>query len=57
VIDGVSEGDVLYRRAVRTESSGRDWAAIGIGLVAALALIAIYGAGVWAIVVLGQALL
>lgn len=55
--DGVFEHGVpLERRAVRTESSGRNWAEIGVGLAAAFALIAIYGAGVWAVVVLVQAL-
>jgi hypothetical protein len=46
-----SEG-LLERRAVRTESSGRDWAGIGVGLAGAFALVAIFGAGVWALVVL-----
>ena len=46
----------LERGAVRTESSGRNWAEIGVGLAAVFALIAIYSAGVWAVVVLVQAL-
>jgi hypothetical protein len=55
--DGAFEHDMpLERRAVRTESSGRNWAEIGVGLAAAFALIAIYCAGMWAVVVLVQAL-
>jgi len=57
VSDGVFEHGVpLERRAVGTESSGRNWAEIGVGLAAAFALIAIYCAGMWAVVVLVQAL-
>jgi hypothetical protein len=57
VSDGVFEQGVhLERGAVRTEPSGRNWAEIGIGLAAAFALIAIYCAGMWAVVVLVQAL-
>jgi len=57
VSDGVFEHGVpLESRVVRTESSGRNWAEIGVGLAAALALIAIYCAGMWAVVVLVQAL-
>jgi hypothetical protein len=56
VSDGVFEhGVALEGRAVRTESSGRHWAEIGVGLAAAFALIAIYCAGIWAVVVLVQA--
>jgi hypothetical protein len=56
--NGVFENDVpLAQAAVRPESSGRDWGEIGIGLVSAFALIAIFTAGVWAVVVLGQALI
>ena len=55
--DGVFEhGAPLEHGAVRTESSGRNWAEIGVGLAAAFALIAIFCAGVWAVVVLVQAL-
>ena len=55
--DGVFEHGVpLERRVARTESSGRNWAEIGVGLAAAFALIAIFCAGVWAVVVLVQAL-
>jgi hypothetical protein len=55
--DGVLEQGVpLERGAVRTESSGRNWAEIGIGLASAFALIALFCAGVWAVVVLAQAL-
>ena len=46
----------LPHRSVRSEPVGRDWPAIGVGLVAAFALIAIYAAGVWAVVVLVQTL-
>ena len=54
--DGVFEhGVALEHRTVRTESSGRHWAEIGVGLAAAFALIAIYCAGIWAVVVLVQA--
>ena len=57
VSDGPFEHGVpLERRAVRTESSGRNWAEIGVDLAAAFALIAIFCAGVWAVVVLAQAL-
>jgi hypothetical protein len=57
VSDGVFEHGVpLEPGAVRTEPSGRNWAEIGIGLAAAFALIAIFCAGVWAVVVLVQAL-
>ena len=38
--------------AEATEPSGRDWAGIGVGLAAAFALIAIFLAGTWALVVL-----
>ena len=47
---------VLGGRAVRSESPDRNWAEIGIGLAAAFALIAMYSAGMWALVVLGEAL-
>ena len=47
---------LLGVRAVTTESSGRSWAEIGIGLAAAFAVIAMYSAGIWALVVLGEAL-
>jgi hypothetical protein len=48
---------LLGGRAVRTESRSRDWAEIGVGLASAFALIAIFTAGVWAVVVLAQALM
>ena len=55
--DGVFQGrELLLDRAVRTESSGRTWAEIGIGLVGAFAAIAMYVAGIWAAVVLVEAL-
>jgi hypothetical protein len=47
--------ELLERPAVGTGSSGRDWAGIGVGLAAAFALIAIFVAGVWALVVLAEA--
>jgi hypothetical protein len=52
--DGLFEGSdpLLERRALKTESPGRDWAAIGVGLAGALALVAIFVAGMWALVVL-----
>ena len=43
---------ILEGPAVGTESSGRDWAGIGVGLGAAFALVAICGAAMWALVVL-----
>jgi hypothetical protein len=46
---------VLERSAVTTEPHARDWTAIGVGLAAALALIAIFIAATWAIVVLVEA--
>ena len=46
----------LERPEVETESSGRDWVGIGIGLAAAFALVAIFVAGMWALVVLVEAL-
>jgi hypothetical protein len=48
---------VVERRIVRTEPAGRNWAEIGIGLAAAFALIAMYGAGMWAIWVVAEALI
>jgi hypothetical protein len=52
--DGLSQQSdlILEGPAVRTESSGRDWAGIGIGLASASALIAIFCAVVWALLVL-----
>ena len=47
---------VVERRAVTVEPSGRDWPEIGVGLVAALALVGIGAAGIWAVVVLVSAL-
>jgi hypothetical protein len=35
----------------RTEAPGRDWPAIGVGSVAAAAIIALYVAGVWALTI------
>ena len=47
---------VVERRAVTVEPSGRDWTEIGVGLVAALALVGIGAAGIWGVVVLVSAL-
>ena len=47
---------VVERRAVTVEPSGRDWREIGVGLVAALALVGIGAAGIWGVVVLVSAL-
>jgi hypothetical protein len=46
---------ILDRPAVGTESSGRDWAGIGVGLAGAFALIAVFLAAMWALVVLVEA--
>ena len=49
--------DSLHERPeVGTEPPGRDWVGIGIGLAAAFALVAIFVAGMWALVVLVEAL-
>lgn len=45
---------LLEHAAVRSGSSGRDWAEIGVGLAAAFALIAILLAALWALVVLAE---
>ena len=47
---------LLEREAVTTAPAGRDWSAIGVGLAAAFAVIALYVVGVWAVVILAQAL-
>ena len=54
--DGVFEPNDLPTEhpAVGTQSSGR-WAEIGVGLAAAIALTAIFVAGLWALVVLVEA--
>ena len=53
----VHRSDALIdRRSVRTEPSGRDWAGIGVGLVAAFAMIGVYAACIWAVLVLVEAL-
>ena len=44
------------RRTITSEPAGRDWNAIGFGLAAAFAVIALYGIGVWSVVVLVEAL-
>ena len=48
--------DSLLERAEVETESGRDWVGIGIGLAAAFALVAIFVAGMWALVVLVEAL-
>jgi hypothetical protein len=47
---------VPERRAVTTEPPGRDWPAIGLASIAALALVGIGSVGLWAVVVLVGAL-
>ena len=47
---------LLEREAVTTEPSGRDRAAIGVGLVAAFAMIGVYAACIWAVLVLVEEL-
>ena len=47
---------LLERQAVRTEPPGRDWAGIGVGLVSAFAIIGVYAACIWAVLVLVEAL-
>jgi hypothetical protein len=47
---------LLEGRLATTEPSGRNWGAIGVGLAAAFAVIAIYVAAIWAAVILVQAL-
>ena len=47
---------VVEGRAVTVETPGRDWAEIGLGLLAAFALAGIGAAGIWAVIVLGSAL-
>ncbi len=39
------------------EPAGRNWKAIGGGLMAAIAIVCLYVAGTWAVVVLVQAVL
>ena len=54
---GFQRSDLLLERpAVGTQASSRDWVGIGVGLAAAFALLAIVLAGVWAVVVLAEAL-
>lgn len=48
---------VEHRAAVNVEPTGRDWKAIGVGLIAAFALVDLYVAGVWAIWVIAEALI
>jgi hypothetical protein len=47
---------VVDEPSVTAEPTGRDWGEIGLGLVAAFALIGIGSAGIWAVVVLVGAL-
>ena len=48
---------VEHRATVNVEPAGREWKAIGVGLIAAFALIDLYVAGVWAIWVIAEALI
>lgn len=53
----VERNDALVdRRSASTVPSGRNWARIGVGLVAAFAIIGIYAACLWAVLVLLEAL-
>jgi hypothetical protein len=47
---------LLERPTAGTQASSRDWVGIAVGLAAAFALLAIVLAGVWAVVVLAEAL-
>jgi len=47
---------LVERRTIKLESAGRDWREIGFGLVAAFALVALFGIGMWAVLVLAEAL-
>jgi len=51
-----SDASVEHPSARTGPFGRRDWSAIGVGWAAAFALIGIYSAGVWAVVVLVQAL-
>jgi glycine/D-amino acid oxidase-like deaminating enzyme len=59
VSDGVFQRSdtLLERTAMGAESSGRNWGEIGIGLAAALALVRLYLAAMWALLVAVEALL
>jgi len=46
---------LLQRGDLLTGTTARDWAAIGAGLAAAFALVAIFLSGVWALLVLVSA--
>jgi hypothetical protein len=46
---------LLERRDLLTATPARDWAAIGAGLAAAFALVAIFLSGAWALLVLVSA--
>ena len=48
--------DALVERRVGSERVSRDWSEIGFGLVAAFALVALFGIGMWAVLVLVEAL-
>ena len=49
--------DALHEtEAVRSEPTGRDWAAIAFGLAAAFSVVALHVVGVWSVVVLVEAL-
>ena len=41
----------------RVDVHGRSWGAIGIGFASALALMGLYAVGVWAVVVIVEALI
>ena len=41
----------------RADAHGRSWGAIGIGFASALALMGLYAVGVWAVVVIVEALI
>ena len=48
---------ITGRRTVNSEPAGRDWAEIGFGALAALAVIGMYLAGIWAVWVIAEALI
>lgn len=52
----MSNGVVTMNAAMEAEHSGRNWAEIGVGLATAVALIAMYVAGIWAVWVIVAAL-
>ena len=52
----MSSGNQPGEAIVERQRSGRDWAAVGIGLAAALSVVGLYAISIWAVVVLIQAL-